>query len=188
MARNSRSRFRKGYFRTVPTRRRKPLHISHPELAKEFHAAREASPGIYSCWLDDGKPNQEDGDLWTDLLLGDDPEERIFADLDQKVWWVCRTCSHEWKANVRQRARGGSGCPHCSGRAVHSDGRNSMKNTHPELAEEFHPTKNGDFTPDILKAGTNKKLWWKCMTCSHEWQAQGKKRAKGSRCPRKRIH
>jgi hypothetical protein len=47
---------------------------------------------------------------------------------------------------------------------------NNMATTHPELAAQFHPTKNVDLTPETLLAGTNKKLWWKCdVTDDHEW-------------------
>ena len=152
-----------------------PLWDSHPELAKEFHWQQNIPGELSYLWI--GDPG------YSEILM-----HEISADMDLKVWWYCGKCSHEWKANVRQRARGGSGCPHCSGRVVHSDGRNSMRNTHPDLASEFHPTKNGEYTPDDLKAGTNKKLWWECISCSHVWQAQGKKRAKGSRCPRHRSH
>ena len=91
-------------------------------------------------------------------------------------------CSHEWKAPVQRRTKGG-GCPFCAGRVVHSDGRNSMRNTHPEIAEEFHPTENGDLDPDNLIAGTHKKLRWRCKKCSHEWQARGYDRCQGKGCP-----
>jgi hypothetical protein len=53
---------------------------------------------------------------------------------------------------------------------LHSDGRNSMYNTHPELAKEYQ----GDANLSI--AGTHKKLDWKCITCEHEWKTRGKNR------------
>ena len=64
------------------------------------------------------------------------------------------------------------------------DGSNSMAQTHPHLAEEFHPTRNGDLTPENIVAGTRKRLWWQCKTCSHEWEATGDKRSRlGRKCP-----
>ena len=110
--------------------------------------------------------------------------DSIVAGTHKKIWWICRECQNEWFAAVVNRSRSGAGCPSCSGRTVHSDGRNSMRKTHPELAEEFHPTKNGDATPDNLKAGTNKKLHWICKTCSYEWITSGNKRVSdGTGCP-----
>ena len=68
-----------------------------------------------------------------------------------------------------------------------------MRSTHPKLAEEFHPTKNGDLTPDNLLAGTNIKIWWKCSECSYVWDAAGSNRLdkthqKGSNCPSCATH
>jgi|TARA_A200000159_G_scaffold156856_1_gene172266 rubrerythrin len=47
-----------------------------------------------------------------------------------------------------------------------------MAVTHPDLAKLFHPTKNGDHSPETLKAGTGIKLWWICDE-GHEWQRDG---------------
>jgi hypothetical protein len=49
-----------------------------------------------------------------------------------------------------------------------------MAVTHPHLAELFHPSKNGNNTPYNLKAGTGRKLWWRCKE-GHEWQQTGDK-------------
>jgi rubrerythrin len=37
---------------------------------------------------------------------------QIGAGSSRKVWWVCPTCEHEWKAVVANRVRG-NGCPPC---------------------------------------------------------------------------
>ena len=97
----------------------------------------------------------------------------------KKLDWKCIICEHEWKGNGDNRVRGGSGCAACSGRGVHSDGRNSMAMTHPTLAVEYQ----GDATK--LIAGTHKKLDWKCITCEHEWNASAKSRSSVQRngCP-----
>ena len=61
-------------------------------------------------------------------------------------------CDNEWQAMAANRTRRGSGCPNAHCRTVHSDGRNLMRTAQPELVLEFHPTKNGDVTPDNVKA------------------------------------
>ena len=43
--------------------------------------------------------------------------------------------------------------------------------SNPVLCEEWHPTKNGDLTPNDVTPGSNKKVWWMCRKCKHEWQA-----------------
>jgi hypothetical protein len=56
--------------------------------------------------------------------------------------------------------------------------------TIPELAEQWHPTRNGDLRPEHVVAGTAKKLWWKCpVDDHHEWQTNGYHRTNGQGCP-----
>jgi len=49
---------------------------------------------------------------------------------------------------------------------------NSLATQYPELATEWHPTKNGNLTPSDVVAGSHKKVWWKCAKGpDHEWEA-----------------
>ena len=91
----------------------------------------------------------------------------VIAGTMKRLSWRCKACSHEWGAVGASRARG-VGCPACSGKAVHSDGGNSMAVTHPDLAEEHM----GDSTSVI--AGTHKKLQFKCSSCDYIWKSTGK--------------
>jgi hypothetical protein len=34
--------------------------------------------------------------------------------------------------------------------------------THPELAAEWHPTRNGELSAENVTAGSSKKVWWSC--------------------------
>ena len=52
----------------------------------------------------------------------------------------------------------------------------------PEVAEEWHPTKNGALTPSEVTPGSHKKVWWRCKKKGHEWEAMIKSRANGSGC------
>ena len=47
----------------------------------------------------------------------------------------------------------------------------SLLRNNPELAKEWHPTKNGSLEPADLTPGSNKKVWWVCVK-GHEWQAR----------------
>lgn len=98
----------------------------------------------------------------------------------QKVWWKCLKCGCEWKAAVSDRVIG-TQCPVCSGKTVLPEA-NSLQALRPELAAEWHPTLNGDLTPDQVTIGSKKKVWWKCKE-GHEWQASICNRKKGSGCP-----
>jgi superfamily II DNA or RNA helicase len=132
------------------------LAVTHPELAKEFHPTENA------------------------LLTPYD----IVAGSHTKVWWQCLKpeCQHKWQASVASRTHG-RGCPACVNRAVTA--KNCLAVTHPELAKEFHPTKNASLTPYNIVAGSGKKIWWQCLKpeCWHEWQASINNRVVGSGCP-----
>ena len=40
--------------------------------------------------------------------------------------------------------------------------KKSLAETHPEIAKQWHPTKNGSLTPFDLSIGSGKLVWWKC--------------------------
>ena len=54
--------------------------------------------------------------------------------------------------------------------------------THPEVAAQWHPTKNGDLKPGMTTFGSGKKVWWVCKK-KHEWDATINKRTGGAGCP-----
>lgn len=52
----------------------------------------------------------------------------------------------------------------------------------PDLAKEWHPTRNGDLNPRNVTPGSGKRVWWICIH-GHEWQAPVYSRSRGSGCP-----
>lgn len=87
----------------------------------------------------------------------------------RKVWWIGKDCNHEWEAIIKNRTQRGDGCLCCSGRMVIT-GVNDLATLKPELANEWHPTKNGALTPQTVSAGMGRKVWWLCAS-GHEWEA-----------------
>ena len=59
---------------------------------------------------------------------------------------------------------------------------NCLAVVNPGLAAQWHPTKNGELTPEIITAGSGRKIWWLCKE-GHEWQAAVVGRNSGSGCP-----
>jgi len=57
-----------------------------------------------------------------------------------------------------------------------------LDKTHPELAKQWHPTKNGDLLPKDVTHGSGKKVWWLCSK-EHYFEAIIANRARGSNCP-----
>ena len=50
-------------------------------------------------------------------------------------------------------------------------GENDLMTSRPDIAREWHPTKNLDLQPTDVTSGSNKRVWWKCSRCGHEWQS-----------------
>ena len=100
----------------------------------------------------------------------------------KKVWWKCpKGEDHEWKSSIIHRVNG-VGCPICSNHKIVKS--NSLLTLNPEMAKQWHPTKNGKLTPLDVGIGSAKKVWWKCPEGEdHEWQAQIASRHLGSGCP-----
>jgi hypothetical protein len=112
--------------------------------------------------------------------------DNIVAGSTQKVWWLCKNGpDHEWQATVGSRTSRTkpTSCPYCAGRAVSVT--NSLGSLFPDVAAEWHPTRNGNLTPDQVVAGSQGKVWWLCpQSPDHEWQATLGDRTKRSRgCP-----
>jgi hypothetical protein len=97
-----------------------------------------------------------------------------------KVWWKC-VRDHVWKGDIKDRVTRGYGCPYCSNRRV-LVGYNDLATTHPALANQWHPTKNKEFTPQMVTAGSDQPVWWLCEK-NHEWQAAISLRSSKNGCP-----
>ena len=103
----------------------------------------------------------------------------VLAGSHKKVWWTCLK-GHEWQTIVVARTRG-SGCPVCANQVILS-GYNDLLSIDPELASEWHPTKNGELKPDMVAPQSNIKAWW-LGKCGHEWYALVSDRTNGRGCP-----
>ena len=125
------------------------------KVLKGFNDLASVRPDLASEW----HPTKN-GDL--------QPSDMTYGS-NLKVWWRCHH-GHEWGTKIAKRTQPfGTGCPTCTNRIV-LKGFNDLATTHPELANEWHPTKNGDLQPTDVSFGANKKVWWQCPRCGHEWQ------------------
>lgn len=105
----------------------------------------------------------------------------VVAGSTRRVWWKCpKGDEHVWQTEVRARAKLGNGCPMCANRVAVRGTRLSDKS--PELAKQWHPTKNGGLSADDVVLGSKRKVWWRCEE-GHEWKCEVAARAKGSSCP-----
>jgi predicted secreted protein len=97
------------------------------------------------------------------------------------VWWKCpKGPDHAWRCAVGDRLK--QGCPFCANMRVSST--NSLAAVAPEIAAEWHPTKNRKLTPHDVIAGSPRRVWWKCPKGpDHEWPTSIANRVGGTGCP-----
>lgn len=89
---------------------------------------------------------------------------------------------HEYQQSVLQKTNIGQGCPICANQKILA-GYNDLATTHPEIAKEWRPTKNGSLRPSDVTLGSGKMVWWKCPI-GHEYQASIHDRGSGqTNCP-----
>lgn len=104
----------------------------------------------------------------------------VVAGSHRLAWWLCER-GHEWQVAVDGRTSRNTGCPYCSNQRINSE--NSLASVSPDIASQWHPTKNGALGASDVAAGSNKKAWWLCRN-GHEWQAVIHKRtSSGQGCP-----
>ena len=96
---------------------------------------------------------------------------------NEKVWWKCKE-GHEWPAAPSTRTL--NGCPYCAGKKILA-GYNDLETLNPELAKEWHPTKNNGVLPSQISPNSKKRVWW-LGRCGHEWEARIYHRNRGSGC------
>ena len=99
---------------------------------------------------------------------------------NKRVWWRCEL-GHEWEAKINNRTTGGTNCPYCNGDRV-IQGENDLETCFPNLAQEWHPSKNGELHPSEVLPKSNRYVWWHCSR-KHEWKAKIYHRVEGTGCP-----
>lgn len=147
---------------------------------------------------------------WHPTLNGDVTPSDVAFSKKEKAWWICAQCRNVWEASIGNRARG-AGCPPCGRRAAAKAMRGrklprgstqpatperkstsnsvprpgaSFADRFPEVAAEWHPSRNGELTPDTVGYSSNRRAWWLCPTCGNEWEAVIQSRGNGSGCPK----
>ena len=114
---------------------------------------------------------------WHPTKNGTLTPQQVTRNSNKRVWWLCsKNKQHEWQTSINSR----SGCPFCSNKKI-IIGENDLATINPQLASEWHPTKNGTLTPKDVTIGSDKKVWWKCEK-GHEWQAHIYDRKNGKGC------
>lgn len=91
-----------------------------------------------------------------------------YIDAHKDLVWKCLkiNCQETFTANWNH-VHNNRNCPYCAGERVGFS--NCLATKNPELAKQWHPTRNGDLTPYNVTYGSNKDIWWQCDK-GHEWK------------------
>lgn len=92
------------------------------------------------------------------------PEHVTFGN-NRKVWFICKY-GHEYRRSINARTSA-NGCPDC--KIITIKPGHSVREAVPKIAEEWHPTKNGDLTPDNVSYGSRKIIVFICPQ-KHEYR------------------
>jgi len=109
------------------------------------------------------------------------PKE-VSSQSHQKVWWLCPK-GHSYDSIISSRTVKKSNCPYCSNKRVGDD--NNLLLLFPEIAKEWHPTKNKGLTPQEVTPGSDTKVWWLCpKRHSYETNVYNRTQKKPTGCPK----
>lgn len=120
---------------------------------------------LYDYCLSKNRP--ELNSQWHPIKNGGLEPKDVLPTSYSKVWWRCSK-GHEWQAEINSRTAGAD-CPICTERGA-ARGENDLATTRPEIASRWHPKNNGSLTPQMVRTGSRRKVWWQCAK-GHEWQA-----------------
>ncbi len=63
--------------------------------------------------------------------------------------------------------------------------KRSLESAYPEIAKEWHATKNGDLKPSNFTSASAERVWWQCCDCGYEWEmAISHRTTLDGKCPR----
>lgn len=115
-------------------------------------------------------------DWHQELNPGIDPS-RLTKGSHVCIKWKCHKCGRIWDAKVKNRFSG-DGCT-CDAMARKTASlrktlvkkHGSLAQNRPDIAAQWHPTKNGALTPDEFTVNPEEPIWW-IDSNGHEWEAR----------------
>jgi hypothetical protein len=134
--------------------------------------------------------------IWHPTKNGDRTPANTTRGQHVKIWILmpCKhegcDCPHEYEtcpSNIFRKDGTIAGCGHCCTAPKHQCKHKMIAHTHPEIAAQWHPTKNGALTPKEFSHGSNVDIWWLCPIkcehgCLHEWRTSINMRCGGQEC------
>lgn len=120
-----------------------------------------------------------------DLNNGIMPHQ-VLNNSHQMYWFSCQECNHDFKISLNQASNKTRWCPYCGSRKLCDDKTCTFCNdrsfaSHPN-AIYWHSTLNEETCPRQVRKNTQKKYWFSCAECHHDFQATPNNINYGSWC------
>ena len=151
---------------------------THPEIAKQWHPTLNGNLTPFN--FTSGSNYKA---FWK-CVCGYECQSRINNFIKNKC--ICSTVKHnltEKDNSIKVIKNKRIYYPSVKHNLIEKD--NSLGMLNPELAKEWHPTKNGNLTPFDVINGGHTKYWWKCEAADdHEWKSTvSNRKQKNTNCP-----
>jgi len=114
---------------------------------------------------------------WYQPFNGEITPDDVGATSKQRFWWKCdKGPDHIWYVPIVERTSG-KGCPFCAN--IRASVTNNLTSLNPDIAEQWHPTRNGFSLPEKIVASSAEKYWWKCPVANdHVWLTEVRSRTR----------
>lgn len=94
-------------------------------------------------------------------------EDNVYTGCNDKLKFKCHICEEIFYSTWNIISHG-SACGICDGKQVSY--KTSLAHLYPEIAKEWNYEKNPS-SPENFRVYSNKVMWWKCISCNHEWKS-----------------
>ncbi|CAM9494287.1 unnamed protein product, partial [Phaeothamnion confervicola] len=105
-----------------------------------------------------------------------DLPHQVFMGCNDKKWFQCSDCNHEWQVAPSTITGQGVGCPYCANSKMceETDCIQCFPKSFAGFAEEKHvmawSSRNSMQAHQVFRGSSN-KFWFNCDTCKHEFDA-----------------
>ena len=111
---------------------------------------------------------------WHQTMNGRDVPRDFFKNCSKKKWFSCETCHHDFDMTPNNITNKGQWCPYCSNSLL-CDDADCVRCHEKSFASQprssrWHPTMNGRYVPRQFFKGSQKKFWFSCETCIHDFK------------------
>jgi len=117
--------------------------------------------------------SHEKSEFWHPTLNGDVTPRDVTKSCSKKFWFTCSKCNHDFDCSLCH-VQEGNWCSYCANKKRCDINCvfcfNNSFASH-EKSKFWHPTLNGVITPRDVAKSCNKKYWFRCTVCNHDFDS-----------------